>query len=39
LVASKFKNAILTIENKEDFFPFLNQFVKQVEGNDMYHEE
>lgn len=38
-MASKFKNAILTIENKEDFFPFLNQFVKQVEGNDLYHEE
>lgn len=39
LVASKFKNAFLTIENKEGFFPFLSQFVKRVEGDDRFHEE
>lgn len=39
LIASKFKNSFLTIENKEDFFPFLQRFVSQVEGNDSYHEE
>jgi hypothetical protein len=38
-VSSKFKNTFLTIENKEEFFPFLNKFVKEVEGNDIYHED
>ena len=39
VMASKFKNTLLTIDNKEEFFPFLHNFLNEVEGNDMYNEE
>lgn len=29
----------LTIDNKEDFFPFLSRFIEQAENNDEYVEE
>lgn len=38
LIASKFRNSFLTIENKDEFFPFLQRFVSQIEGNDSYIE-
>lgn len=39
LMATKFKNTFLTIENKELFFPFLQKLLKDVNGNDLYNED
>ena len=39
MVAAKFRNIFLTIDNKEDFLPFIKTFILKAEGNDEYNEE